>query len=256
MCQYFPMKQNHENPFDSLVELELFSGSDEELFVSSDVLADLRCDEEEIELEDYSFYVGIRRAHLQLDLAGCDILPGTRLNDHSSVQSAVMVQKRGAIASSSVVKGSLSASRADVDAQGSWSKQRSSDKSTLAEVSYQRNFVTSRPGKKWEVRNPSELIESQCLSGTFLSNDRLCEVQRREGSNLVEVSGKVLVRRRDLTFRVDGNMVVRELRGIIHKEKFMKAVVAKSLVENTGQEESELQVGALVIARSTISSED
>ena len=62
------MKRNHENPFDSLVELELFSTSDDELFVSSDVLADLRCDEEEIELEDYSFYVGIRRAHLQLDL--------------------------------------------------------------------------------------------------------------------------------------------------------------------------------------------
>ena len=250
------MKRNHENPFDSLVELELFSTSDDELFVSSDVLADLRCDEEEIELEDYSFYVGIRRAHLQLDLAGCDILPGTRLNDRSSAQDAVLVQKRGSVASSSVINGGLSASQVEVNAQASWANQKISDRSTSAEVSYQRSYVTSRPGKKWEVRNPSELIESQCLSGTFLSNDRLCQVERREGSNLVEVVGRVLIRRRDLTFRVDGNPVVRELRGIIHKERFMKAVVAKSLVENTGQQESELQVGALVVARSTISSED
>lgn len=250
------MKRKHENPFDSLVELELFSGSDEELFVSTDVFADLRCDEEEIELENYSFYVGIRRAHLQLDLAGCEILPGTRLNDRSSAQDAVVVQKRGSVSSGSVLGGGLSASQADIDAKGSWSKQKSSDQSTSAEASYQRSYVTSRPGKKWEVRNPSELIESQCLSGTFLSNDRLCQVERRDGSNLVEVSGRVLVRRRDLTFRVDGNPLVKELRGIIHKERFMKAVVAKSLVENTGQQESELQIGALVVARSTISSED
>lgn len=142
------MKRNHENPFDSLIELELYSGSDDELFVSSNVLADLRCDEEEIELEDYSFYVGIRRAHLQLDLAGCDILPGTRLNDRSSAQDAVIVQKRGSVASGSVLRGGLGASQAEVEPQGSWSKQRSSDKSTSAEVSYQRSYVTSRPGKK------------------------------------------------------------------------------------------------------------
>ena len=148
------MKRNHENPFDSLVELELFTGSDEELFVSSDVLADLRCDEEEIELEDYSFYVGIRRAHLHLDLAGCEILPGTRLNDRSSAHDAVVVQKRGTVASGSVLSAGLSSSQAELDAQGSWSKQKSSDKSTSAEVCYQRSYVTSRPGKKWEVRHP------------------------------------------------------------------------------------------------------
>jgi hypothetical protein len=253
------MGVQHENPIQDMIELELNHSKEADLFGKPDIFGELRTAEEEIHLGDFAVFVGVARATLHLELSGCDIVPGTRLNDESSTNTPYQLERQvasgyGRSAGFGAVLGAEGASRPAVKA--SFDAATSIAHAETLKQSTARHYVVSRPGKKWEIRDPNKLTLDQPLVETLLANDRICQVERRDGANSISVTGSIRVKRRDLTFRTEGNSVLRELRNLTQRERFMKAVVAKALVENNGTSADEQQMGSLLVSKSTIATDE
>lgn len=254
------MKSDHQNPFDQLAELELNSGSKDDLFAETTISADLRFHEEELEIDNYVIRVGISCATLELELWGADITPGTRLNDRPKkaietrqTEKRVNTAKRG-------ISGQASGSTGGVTLEGRGSifgsKELSREQTQELSSDWTTDFVSCRPGKRWAICDPSDISKQDFLTGTFIANERLCEISRKKNANNVEVSAKIVVRRRDLVIQPEGNSIQKELRKLTHQEKFIKAIIARAIVEGTTQQSFEAQYGQFVIARSRLSGEN
>lgn len=252
------MKAEHQNPFDALAELELNCGPKQDLFSDTDIFAELRIDEDEIEIEGFFVTIGVSRALLALDVWGCEVLPGSRLNDRSkaSVHSKLVDSRTKNANRALTAGGKATPSSGSVNMGGSISAQSSDGRNVQHTHEWATNFVVCRPGKRWQIHDPVDVDRSGVLSGTFVANERLCAVSSRPDANLVEIQGSLSVRRRDFVTSPEGNMVARELRKRTHQDKFIKAILAKSIVENSNQSASENQTGRIILAKSSLSGED
>ncbi len=254
------MKPDHQNPFDQLAELELNSGSKDDLVAETTIFADLRFHEEELAVDSYVIHVGVSSATLELELWGADITPGTRLNDRPKKEIKTRLFEKRVETAKRGISGQASGSTggATLESRGVifGSKELASEQTQELSSDWTTDFVSCRPGKRWAICDPSDISRQDFLTGTFIANERLCEVSRKKDANNVEVSAKIVVRRRDLVIQPEGNSIQKELRKLTHQEKFIKAIIAKAIVEGTTQQSFEAQYGQFVIAQSRISGEN
>lgn len=251
------MKASHENPFNFLSELELNAGEAEDLFSSTEIFCELRFSQEQLDLEDVEVSVGAYRATLTVETWGCDIVPGSRLNDLSRpMEQARLTSRRIRTAKGAVsAKAHFSQREAGGGIGGVGSAELETEKNDERSVEWQSLHVKCKAGKRWIIENATAVDLGAVLDGTYISNQRLCEIAARENSNLVEFVGLVSVRKRDLQIEFDGNPVRRELRKYTHQEKVIKALMAKALVQGSHDPDRAFGAGEITISRSILSGE-
>lgn len=219
-------------------------------------MAEVRFDEDEIEIEGmYSIQVSTSRVSLELELWGCDILPGSRLNDQSKAASTFELTRKRQLTAEAALNGNAGVETSQlqvpsVKISGSAGLAQFQEEELIESKSWEDRFVVCKSGKRW-------LIEEDCngglaLSGTYIANQRLCSVVPKELSNNVDITAELVMRKRDLIVEPEGNPVQAKFRKHKHQQKFIAAIIAKSLVKKAGQEESELISGRMVIGRSSL----
>jgi hypothetical protein len=251
------MKANHENPFNFLSELELNAGEAEDLFSSTEIFCELRFSKEQLDLADVEVSVGASRATLTVETWGCDIVPGSRLNDLSRPMEQAKITSRQRRTAKGAISAGAQFSQKEASGRfgGVGSAELETEKNDERSVEWESLHVKSKAGKRWMVENATTVDLGAALDGTYIANERLCEIGARESANLVEFVGLVSVRKRDLVIEFDGSPVRRELRKFTHQEKVIKALMAKSLVQGSHDPDRAFGAGEIIVSRSTLSGE-
>lgn len=255
------MKSEHDNPFDLLAELELNPGDADDMFANTNVFTELRFDEEELEIDgSYQISVSVVRATLQLELWGSDIVPGTRLNDDSKPSikrtKSIKQQLHGGVDAEAAIGVSRDFPIPTANANLKVSGEVSYDQCDESETTWNESSVVAKSGKRWLIEEPDGRATQRNLVGTYINNQRLCEIEAKERANSVEVVGRITIRRGDIIVNPDGNPVQKKWRSLHHKQKFISAIIAKAIVEGTDQTTAENQTGRITLAKSILTEAD
>ena len=254
------MKSKHENPFDTLCELALNCPLDDSLSSDKTVRAELRFAEDSIDVGDYDITVSLTSATLHVDAWGSEIAPGSRLGDspRRSVEETRRIRKQTTARRALELGGRLEVS--DKGASAGLFGSRKTDQEDTVELEITQHvkhmFLKPMSGNRWRIREASSPEEPTTLDGTYIANEVLCVVTPKELSNTINVDAIVVARKRDFEIRADGSFLKREYRERVHRDAFMKAIVAKCLTEYSGQTAEAERRGQLIVARSSLRSDD
>jgi hypothetical protein len=246
------VKKRHENPFADLSELEINCGDAESLRGDTELYAELRFSVYELDLDDFRVEVGVSKATLQLELWGCQIKPGSRLNDGTNTTSEHVVEVIRDASTEMAFDASLDVSSGSTVGGPNARASRSKRRVETERSSKTRHRVKAKAGQKWIVEEPDS-ASMISLDDTYISNERLCILVSQADANLVEAVGTVIVRKADLNLRPEGLPVQKDFRKLVHKEKIMKALLAKSLAASLRQERLAQEHGILLFSRSIAS---
>ncbi|QMU56908.1 MAG: hypothetical protein GKR98_01000 [Boseongicola sp.] len=247
------LEPKHQNPFADLAELELNQSSYDDASDEHEINAELRFSLYDLEVESLSVEIGVSRASLQLELWGSKIKPGTRLNDGSGRTSTELVEISDEDEASVGADANLAATpqSADLIASVGAGKKRSTKRSKKSITEGKRHRVKAKAGQKWSVEEP-DADADHSLDDTYIANERLCVVTLNPDTNMVEVSAKIVVRKKDLNIRPDGMPLQRDFRKLVHKEKIVKAILGKSVADSLGQKELAEKYGVITVSQSTL----
>lgn len=240
------------NPFDLLGEVELNAGDNDDLFSNTEVFAEVRFDEDELEVEgSYEISVSLTKCYLELELWGCEIVPGSRLNDRpkEAIHHETKIRRQATARAAVSAKANTSKSGASghFAAEGALVGEHSDEH--LSSSSWETNCVVAKSGKRWLLQEPSAAAP---LSGTYIANERLCEITPNEHTNNVEVLARLTTRKRDIIVEPQGTSIEAAYRKIKHQQKFIAAIIAKSLSEASSDSEKDVENGKIVIGKSRL----
>jgi hypothetical protein len=227
-----------DNPLPHLLELKLRVQTCEEEEGQKDVRTDLRIYCSEIDGPDGSVIsVRLKKASLDLNLAGLEAVPNTRLGE--PVRDIKLVEKQtntvrttldgkvGVRAGLDITK--LNPASLKLSADASAEAKATSLHTSKQEIAEYR--VKARGGDSWEVAEPPTKtpgMEQAPLDGTYLLDRVLCRVAPQKGANMMSVSVTAYAKQRDLKLEL--------LKGDLWhtfmsagQEKLFKILVAKSL---------------------------
>ena len=175
----------------------------------SDVLVDLRIHRAEIDCPDNSLIaVEIKRATLDLELAGLDAVPRTRIGE--PIRELQVIQKQAtnikavasgkATASAGVDVTKVIPAHLKLSADATVEAKITSTTTSKQETAEYR--VKARGGDTWEVSEPKMKTTAghseAVLDGTYLDDETLCKVQTQSGANRTSVALTAYVRQRDV----------------------------------------------------------
>lgn len=252
------LKLNHKNPFADLSELELNEAFEASVSGEHEINAELRFSTYELEVDGLAVEIGTSRATLQLELWGSEIKPGTRLNDGTGRKSTELVELSNE--DRTTVDGNIGlkagGSSPDLIATGNAGKSSSRTLSKKSVTEGAKHRVKAKAGQKWLIEEP-DADADYSLDDTYIANERLCAVVRKPDTNMVEVSAKIVVRKKDLNIKPEGMPLHRDFRKLVHKEKILKAILGRSISDSLGQREFAEKYGVITLSQSSLTeSED
>lgn len=254
------MREVHENPFDTLSELELNTPTEFDLISEKEIRAELRFSEDTIDVGRYDITVTLSSAILHLTIRGGRILPGSRVSEVSRAQIDYdqTIRKRATVTKALEVGARLGASNSNSSATLSGTKSGSTEDEVELEIkqSISRQNVRTLSGNRWRIQESDANSAPSPLDGAYIANEVLCIVSPLENANTLSVEACLAARKKDFLVTPSGNSLMKEIRERTHKEKFMSAIIAKCLIEGTGQQESAHASGNFIISRSSLSLDD
>jgi hypothetical protein len=251
------MKAKHENPFDTLAELELTSPSESDLISEKEIFADLRFSDDQIDVGGYDICVSLAKATLHIHAWGSHISPGTRLAEqsklsrsHTETRRKMAAIKKATGENKSIGANTLGFAQGNIGTDAHEEHGEEIEIEIIQEINY--HYVRATSGNRWIICEGSNDNGDVPLNDTYIANDLLCKIKPNENANSVSVDGMVVVRKSDFSVEVTGSKLQREYRDRLHRNKFHKAIIAKCLSEYTGQTDNEQSRGRLIVSRSTL----
>ncbi len=251
------MKSHHENPFDTLAELELNSPSETDLVSEKEIFAELRFADDEIDVGGYDIRVSLTKATLHIHAWGSSISPGTRLAESSKLsrnrtetRRRMATIDRASGRNASAGGNSLGNFRTKIEMENTEHEGCEDEVEIVQEVNHR--YVRAASGNRWIINEGSSENGDLPLNDTYIANDLLCKVKPNDNTNSISVDGVVVVRKSDIFVEVSGNKLQREYRERLHRDKFHRAIVARCLSEYTGQTDNEKSRGRLIVSRSKL----
>lgn len=250
------MEAVHENPFETLSELELNSDNVADMLSDREIRAELRFSSDEIGVGGYDITVSLIKATLHLEAWGSSIAPGTRLAERSRLEETHKQRMRRTLTKTRALKEAASAKAGVFDSSIGGSTEKEDGSEDTAELEIEReisnNFVKPTSGNRWIISEGSNGTATATLDGTYIANDVLCVLKPNKHANTISATATVVARSSDIHVEVQGTPLQRELRERLHKNRFHTAIVAKCLDEYRGQSDREKQRGRLILSRSTL----
>jgi hypothetical protein len=203
-----------------------------------DVRVDLRIGRSEIDgPEGAVISVQLKKATMDLELAGLDAVPKTRLGE--PVRDIEIVEKQttnvktnveGKVAMHAGVDiAKLNPASLRLSADATAEAKATSVHTTKQEITEYR--VKARGGDTWEISEPrtkTSGMQEKPLDGTYLLDQVLCKVAPQNGANINSVGVTAYAKQRDITLELTkGNLWQTFVN--TSQEKLFKILVAKSL---------------------------
>ncbi|WP_146193279.1 hypothetical protein [Salibaculum griseiflavum] len=245
------MKSDTKNPFDSLCELLTIAHDIEQDEIN--VFCQLNFSDEEIELDEgFCISVGIHKAVLQAHLFGAQAVLGSH---HNNPPKALVEKSRshrklrtaqGAVAAGTKLGVSTSTPKAKVQASGNTEISTTHETEEISNESWTETPVRYKSGNRWSIEDVSSVSDS-VLCGNYISNERLLAVTKSSGANRTEIECSVIVKKSDFEVQPEGNPFQRRYRSAKHKEKFMKAIIGKAIMRNSGQDSAWVTVSSATL---------
>jgi hypothetical protein len=227
-----------ENSLPQLLDLRVRVQKCAEIEGHRDVRADLRIYRSEVDGPDgAAIAVQLKRATLEMELAGLDTIPKTRLGD--PVRENKVVEKQATNVKTNLEGKVAVHAGLDITKLNPATLKLSADglaeaKATTTHTSKQEIVdyrVKARGGDTWEICEPktkASSMQEQPLDGTYLSDDILCKVAPQRGANMMSVNITAVARQRDMTLELTKGNLWQTYVNTSH-EKLFKILVAKSL---------------------------
>ncbi len=224
------------NSIPNLIELVLrHSAADQSDEIS--IRVELRIAPTELDgPENTTFKVALKRAWLDLDLSGLDVVPGTRLGEPTT-PNEILAEKKiteevvrnradGGQATLGISANPKSIA-ADVAVKVEANKRIETKKSLASSASDSATHmrVKARGGLMWEITEP---LDNSALDATYLNNDALCNATPTKGANAKFISLIALAKQRDIILEASKNSRLLSFFSPNH-EKLLKVLIAKSL---------------------------
>ena len=226
-------KKNEVNPLTELSELRMELAPNGE---SLGLICQIRFATAEVEFSSRSYRVGISQARLQLYLEGWEKTLGQDLGDMSIPtveQSSELVRESSA--HGGVKFGVNTAGTAQGGAEGNADKAVKRVDSSRSMTSIQP--ITVLPNDAWRIE-ATEVDRSKeaPLDGTALAGERLCVLQRQEGSNRSRISAELQIRKSKICVEpTKGNKWGKRFSILRNKDAIIAKVLEKAISRETEQ---------------------
>ncbi len=195
--------------------------------------AEMYCTEQNI-----YFKVSIKKLFIRLNLEGLDLHPegGTydpvkisgktkKISDKKELKTEASLSGGG-----DLKVGTSEAQAASASVGAKFLKSWSDSKTVETQHEHTTQYVTQRPGERWEVHDP----EQDSLNATYLTEERpLCKVVSKEHSNRRSAVGYVEISQKDLQIDFENISTAKKL--TTNKSKLSAIVIAKGLSTEMGQ---------------------
>jgi hypothetical protein len=229
---------NDENSLPQLLDLRVRIANCTKVEGRKDVLVDLRIHRTEIDgPEEAVISVQLKRATLELDLAGLEAVPKTRLGEpvrenrivekQTTKVTTTLDAKVGVHAGLDITMLNLPSLKLSADATAE--AKATSVHTAKQDIAEYR--VKARPGDTWEVTEPrtkTSGTQQQPLDGTYLLDEVLCKVAPQKGANMMSVGVTAVAKQRDMMLELTKGNLWQTYVNTSH-EKLFKILLAKSL---------------------------
>jgi len=231
-----PFRAEHQNPVQDLCEVNTrVARSDNESNFDS-VYVTLGVFSSEIPHDDYQMIVFLKKVLLSLDVAGVEVVPGSKLGmaNKPVVEQEIIretFQERQAEtgmsgASSANASSSLKDASINFGAKTEASTKKLENSSNKISVKSSATFMRVRAKNRnnWEVREEN----GATLDDHYLNDDELCRISKNGGANQRSVSITVYAKQQDIKIQAECGRLKRIMKQANDRNLF-RILVGKAL---------------------------